>query len=50
MEFNSSRFITTVGIDVFNSVKFRNVFYNRNDSLEIISFNEVNDLLSEELS
>ena len=50
MEFNSSRFITAVGINVFNSVEFRNVFDNGNNPLEVISFNKVNDLLREELS
>lgn len=50
MEFDSSRFVAAVSIDIFNSVDLRDVFDNRNDSLEIISFNKINDLLGEEFS
>lgn len=50
MEFNSSRFIAAVGIDILNSVDFRNIFDNRDNSFEIIRFKEINYLLSKELS
>lgn len=50
MEFDSSRFITAVCVDIFNSIEFRDVFDNRDNSFEIVSFNEVNDFLAEEFS
>jgi hypothetical protein len=50
MELNSSRFITTVGVDVLNPVELRYIFHNRYNSLEIISFNKIDDLLSEKFS
>lgn len=50
MEFNSSRFITAVCIDILNSVEFRYIFNYRDNSFEVISFNKVNDFLAEEFS
>lgn len=50
MEFNSSRFIAAVGIDVLDSVEFRDVFDDGDNSFEVISFNKVNDFLAEEFS
>lgn len=50
MELDFSWFITTIGIDVLNSIKLRHIFDDRNNPLEIIGFNEIDDLLSEKFS
>ena len=50
MELYSSRFITAIGVDVLNSVELRHIFDDWDNSLEIISFNEIDDLLGEKFS
>jgi hypothetical protein len=50
MEFNSSRFITAVCIDILDSVEFRNIFDDRYNSFEIVGFNKVYDFLAEKFS
>jgi hypothetical protein len=48
MELNPSALFAAVSIDILNSVELRDVFDNRNKSLEVIGFKQINDLLLEE--
>lgn len=49
MELNLSIFLATVGINIFDFYYFWYVFYNFNQSIKLINFNHINDLLAEVL-
>lgn len=50
MEFYFSCFFTTVSIDIFDSVDFRDIFYDFNNSFKVINFDEIDQFLTEKFS
>lgn len=48
MEFYFSGFFRGISIHIFDLYNFRNVFNNFNNSIKLITFNDVNELLLEE--
>ena len=49
MELDSSALFTAVGIDILYSIDVRDIFHNFNNSLQIISLEDIDDFLLEEL-
>jgi len=49
MELDSSRFLTAVGIDVFNFDHLWDVLYDFNKPVDLIYLNDIDKLLLEEL-
>ena len=49
MELDSSALFTAVGIDILYSIDVRDIFHNFNNSLQIISLQDIDDFLLEEL-
>ena len=50
MELDSSALFTAVGIDILYSIDVRDIFHNFNNSLQIISLEDIDDFLLEEFS
>ena len=49
MELDSSALFTAVGINILYSIDVRDIFHNFNNSLQIISLEDIDDFLLEEL-